>query len=121
MPNASENCITIVTSKNNGTRFERWARRPHPYDLSFVQGNCLLNCRFYYNKEIAESEAKDENQDANIGVKIIEGIVERMGYPPDSDPGTIEELHESMRQCGIRAEDNEFSRAIIEERNRGGN
>ena len=81
--------------------------------------NASENC--ITNKEITESEAKDEKQDANIGVKIIEGIVERMGYPPDFDPGTIEELHESMRQSGIHAEDNEFSRAIIEERNRGGN
>ncbi len=76
--------------------------------------NASENC--ITNKEITESEVKDEKQDANIGVKIIEGIVERMGYPPDFDPGTIEELHESMRQSGIRAEDNEFSRAIIEER-----
>ena len=44
--------LSIVTSKNNGTRFERWARRPRPYDLSFVQGNCLLNCRFYYNTQL---------------------------------------------------------------------
>ena len=76
--------------------------------------NASENC--ITNKEITESEAKDEKQDANIGVKIIDGIVERMGYPPDFDPGTIEELHESMRQSGIHAEDNEFSRAIIEER-----
>ena len=81
--------------------------------------NATENCKT--NKVVTESEAKDEKQDANIGVKIIEGIVERMGYPPDFDPGTIEELHESMRQSGIHAEDNEFSRAIIEERNRGGN
>ena len=39
-----------------------------------------------------------------------------MGIPPDVDPGSIEELRESMRQSGIRAEDNEFSRAIIAER-----
>ena len=76
--------------------------------------NASENC--ITNKVVTESEAKDEKQDANIGVKIIEGIAGRMGYPPDFDPGTIEELHESMRQSGIRAEDNEFSRAIIEER-----
>ena len=40
------------------------------------------------------------------------------GNPADFDPGSIEELRESMRQQGIRAEDNEFSRAIIAERER---
>ena len=29
-------------------------------------------------------------EDPNIGVKVIEGILERMGYPPDFVPGTIE-------------------------------
>ena len=66
--------------------------------------------------EITQINTKNENQDANIGVKIIEDILEQMGYPPDFDPGPIEELHESMKQHGIRAENNEFSRAIIEER-----
>ncbi len=70
--------------------------------------------------EITQINTKNENQDANIGVKIIEEILERVGYPPDFDPGPIEELRESMRQHGIRAEDNEFSRAIIEERENKG-
>ena len=75
--------------------------------------NTPENCNT--NKEITKPDANDM-EDPNIGVKVIEGILERMGYPPDFVPGTIEELHESMRQSGIRAEDNEFSRAIIEER-----
>ena len=67
------------------------------------------------------ANTQGEKEDANnIGVKIIEEILERMGYPPDFDPGPIEELHESMKQHGIRAEDNEFSRAIIEERENKG-
>jgi hypothetical protein len=71
-------------------------------------------------REVSKVYTQNDKQDADIGVKIIEEILERMGYPPDFDPGPIEELHESMRQHGIRAEDNEFSRAIIEEReNRG--
>ena len=48
-PQYEERALTIVTSINNGTRFERWGRRPRPYDLSFVEGNCLFNCRFYYS------------------------------------------------------------------------
>lgn len=68
------------------------------------------------SKEAITANTQGEKEDADIGVKIIEEILERMGYPPDFDPGPIEELRESMRQHGIRAEDNEFSRAIIEER-----
>lgn len=78
-----------------------------------VMSNTYKNCNI--SEEKTESNMKDD-KDANIGVKIIEEIVERMGYPPDFDLGSIEELRESMRQSGIRAEDNEFSRAIIEER-----
>ncbi len=79
--------------------------------MSDTSKNCNIS------DEKTESNMKD-NKDENIGVKIIEEILGRMGYPPDFDPGTIEELRESMRQSGIRAEDNEFSRAIIEERDR---
>ena len=59
---------------------------------------------------------RNNKQDAHITEKILDELFEKLGIPPDFDPGTIEELHESMRQHGIRAEDNEFSRAIIEER-----
>jgi hypothetical protein len=59
---------------------------------------------------------KNNKQDAHITEEILDRLFEKMGIPPDFDPGSIEELHESMRQSGIRAEDNEFSRAIIAER-----
>ena len=59
---------------------------------------------------------RNSKRDAHITEKILDELFEKLGIPPDFDPGTIEELHESMRQHGIRAEDNEFSRAIIEER-----
>ena len=59
---------------------------------------------------------KNNKQDAHITEEILDRLFEKMGIPPDFEPGSIEELHESMRQSGIRAEDNEFSRAIIEER-----
>ena len=61
---------------------------------------------------------KNNKQDAHITEQILDKLFEQMGIPPDFDPGSIEELHESMRQHGIRAEDNEFSRAIIAERER---
>ena len=59
---------------------------------------------------------RNNKQDAHRTKEILDRIFEKMGIPPDFDPGSIEDLHESMRQHGIRAEDNEFSRAIIEER-----
>lgn len=59
---------------------------------------------------------KNNKQDAHLAKEILDRIFEEMGIPPDFDPGSIKDLRESMRQNGIRAEDNEFSRAIIEER-----
>ena len=59
---------------------------------------------------------KNSKRDAHIAEEVLDKMFEKWGIPPDFDPGTIEELRESMRQHGIRAEDNEFSRAIIAER-----
>ena len=42
-------------------------------------------------------------------------LMKRMGVP-EKPTVTLEELRESMVRGGIRPEDNEFSRAIIEER-----
>ncbi|RKU33891.1 hypothetical protein C6499_00240 [Candidatus Poribacteria bacterium] len=61
-------------------------------------------------------EMQNDNQDDNIGTKVIAEIFKKMGISEDFELRPIEELHESMKQRGIRAEDNEFSRAIIEER-----
>ena len=61
-------------------------------------------------------EAQDSNQDDDIGTKVIAEVFKKMGISEDFELRPIEELHESMKQHGIRAEDNEFSRAIIEER-----
>ena len=59
---------------------------------------------------------KNDKRDAHRAKEVLDRIFEKMGIPPDFDPGSIEDLRESMRQHGIRAEDNEFSRAIIAER-----
>ena len=59
---------------------------------------------------------RNNKQDAHLAKEALDRIFKEMGIPPDFDPGSIEDLHESMRQHGIRAEDNEFSRAIIAER-----
>ena len=61
-------------------------------------------------------ETPDGKQDDNIGAKAIERVLERMGYPPDFKPRPLKEVRKSMVESGIRPEDNEFSRAIIAER-----
>lgn len=61
-------------------------------------------------------ETPDGKQDDNIGAKAIERVLERMGYPPDFKPRPLKEVRESIVESGIRPEDNEFSRAIIAER-----
>lgn len=72
-------------------------------------------------EEVATNPPKDfqmqnNNQDDNIGSKVIEKILERMGYPPDFKPRPLKEVRKSMVESGIRPEDNEFSREIIAER-----
>ena len=62
------------------------------------------------------AEALRNNKKDALAKEALDRIFEEMGIPPDFDPGSIEDLRESMRQHGIRAEDNEFSRAIIAER-----
>jgi hypothetical protein len=46
---------------------------------------------------------------------ILRPFFERLGIA-DLNPISIEELHKSMERNGLSAEKNEFSRAIIEER-----
>ena len=59
---------------------------------------------------------KSDKRDAHIGTKVIEEILKKMGYPPDFKPRPLKEVRKSMVESGIRPEDNEFSRAIIAER-----
>ncbi len=59
---------------------------------------------------------KNSKQDDHTVDEVMDRLFEKLGIPPDFDPGSLEDLHESMRQHGIHAEDNEFSRAIIAER-----
>ena len=59
---------------------------------------------------------KNDKKDAHIAKEALAGVYKKMGISPDFELKPIEELHESMRLHGIRAADNEFSRAIIEER-----
>ena len=53
--------------------------------------------------------------DKQEAAKILQPFFEQHGIL-ELDPISIEELHESMERNGIPADGNEFSRAIIEER-----
>ena len=64
----------------------------------------------------AAEALKNDKRDAHRAKEALDRIFEKMGIPPDFELRPLEELHENMRQQGICAEDNEFSRAIIEER-----
>lgn len=59
---------------------------------------------------------RNDKKDAHIVKEAFARVYKNMGISPDFELKPLEELHESMRQHGIRAEDNEFSRAIIAER-----
>ncbi len=72
------------------------------------------NCKT--GEEVMAYYGRNKERNNKMTEEILDRLFEKMGIPPDFDPGSIEELHESMRQHGIRAADNEFSRAIIEER-----
>jgi S-ribosylhomocysteine lyase LuxS involved in autoinducer biosynthesis len=54
-------------------------------------------------------------KDKQEGAKIFRELLDKMGIA-EVEPISIEGLRKSMARHGIRAEDNEFSRAIIEER-----
>ncbi len=61
-----------------------------------------------------EVEGQAHTADKKEGARIMNELLEKMGIP-DVEPIPVEELRKSMA-TRIRAEDNEFSRAIIEER-----
>ncbi len=61
---------------------------------------------------------KNNKQDAHITEEILDKLFEQMGIPPDFELRPLKEVRKSMVESGIRPEDNEFSRAIIAERER---
>ncbi len=69
-----------------------------------VPENCNVSTEEYTNNKVNKKEA----------TKIINELLEKMGIA-DVEPIPIEEVRKSM-SSRIRAADNEFSRAIIEER-----
>lgn len=72
-------------------------------------------------KNIGVEKLTDYNSDKNnayIASEIFVEIYKKMGISPNFELRPLKELRESMRKQGVRPEDNEFSRAIIEERDK---
>ena len=75
--------------------------------------------------ELAPNPSMDRKTDAEViahyrkdkteSAKIFRELLDKLGIA-EVEPIPIEELRKSMERHGIRAADNEFSRAIIEER-----
>lgn len=65
--------------------------------------------------EPAGERPKVQYADKKEATRIMNKLFERMGIA-DVEPMPIEELHKSMIESGLPADGNEFSRAIIEER-----
>lgn len=71
---------------------------------------------FKSGEEVMAFFASDKHENAKIIERVFADIYEKMGVPQDFEPMSVKEVRESMLQRGIRPEDNEFSQAIIAER-----
>ena len=67
------------------------------------------------SSELAGKRPKVQYADKKEATRIMNKLFERMGIA-DVEPMPIEELHKSMIESGLPSDGNEFSRAIIEER-----
>lgn len=67
------------------------------------------------SSEPAGKRPKVQYADKREATRIMNKLFERMGIA-DVEPMPIEELHKSMIESGLPSDGNEFSRAIIEER-----
>jgi len=85
---------------------------------SVVEGVATYPPKNCETATVNASDVQKDEQDDNIGAKAIEKILARMGIPPDFKPRPLKEVRKSMVESGIRPEDNEFSRAIIAERDK---
>ncbi len=64
----------------------------------------------------ATEAIKNDKKDAHIAKEALAKIYKKMGVPPDFKLRPLKDVRKSMVESGIRPEDNEFSRAIIAER-----
>ena len=81
--------------------------------LSYLIDELVPNAPEHCKSEAA-IRTSTTREDKKEGARIMNELLEKMGIA-DVEPIPIAELHKSMA-THIRAEDNEFSRAIIEER-----
>lgn len=103
---------TVKTLSDRLTRVEE-SLTEVTHQLSFLIEE-LASIRLKGNETTLEA-GKPIYADKQEAARILQPFFERLGIA-DLDPISIEELHKSMENNGIRAEDNEFSRAIIKER-----
>lgn len=61
---------------------------------------------------------KSDKRDAHLAKEALDRIFKKMGIPPNFELRPLKEVRKSMVESGIRPENNEFSRAIIAERER---
>ncbi len=100
------------------TLAERLDRLERVLEKVTLQLSCLVdelvpNAPEHCKDETA-TRTSTTRADKKEGARIMNELLERMGIA-DVEPIPVEELRKSMA-TRIRAEDNEFSRAIIEER-----
>ncbi len=100
------------------TLAERLDRLEKVLEMVTMQLSCLVDELVPDAPEHCKSERvirpSTTREDKKEGARIMNELLEKMGIA-DVEPIPIAELHKIMA-THIRAEDNEFSRAIIEER-----
>ncbi len=99
------------------TRLEKMVKKGNE-KLSWIAEELTLdiskNCDAAAMRRAAALQ--NDKKDARIAKEALAKIHKKMGVPPDFELRPLKEVRESIVGSGIRPEDNEFSRAIIAER-----
>ena len=103
---------TVETLAERLDRLEK-ALEKVTLQLSYLVDELVPNAPEHCKSE-ATIPTSTTREDKKEGARIMNELLEKMGIA-DVEPIPVEELRKSMASR-IRAEDNEFSRAIIEER-----
>ena len=101
---------TVETLAERLDRLEKMLEKV-TFQLSCLVDELVPNAPEHCKGKIATSTTVSDKKE---GSRIMNELLEKMGIA-DVEPVPVEELRKSMA-TRIRAEDNEFSRAIIEER-----
>ena len=101
-------------------RLDRLERMVSEMNQQFSQTIEALAAEALKDRETAAlrktAKARNNKQDAQIAKEALTKIYKKMGIPPDFELEPLKEVRKRMVASGIRPEDNEFSRAIIAER-----